>query len=641
MTRVLIMSSGRHMKIGFSTQTNLLLPRIQAAGYEVVMFALGEVMGEPHVDKDGILTLGTMDDWYGNDAYPLHMEWTQPDFSLSFVNSWMLNPGTIGKWPHAAMEMVECDPMRPKDLRALRNGPRWHLVPSQFGMRVMTDAGFDPIYSPLGVDTNAFIPGDRQAARERMQARADGHAADRGFDWQLGDKFLAVMVGMNNIVPPRKGFYEGLAAFKIFHDRHPDSVLYIHTRMNAHKGINIINDVNAVKLPEGVLDYPNQYFYANGMIPDAWLNDAYNAADVLLHPSHMEGFGLPIVEAQAAGCPVIVTDYASMPELVFSGCSIPGQKYPAQDGWYWCRPRIEALVDALEEAYQKREDGKRREAARAGALAYDIDKVFAEHMIPTLARITEEAKGHAEWGLATAMKREREIEVNGVRLTVRTQQDEDVAHDVQREYFPDIIDYTKIKRAVDVGAHIGAWTLFVKSQSPDAQIVAIEANPENAALLRQNVNHGTQGVTVLEGMCAYTPGEYDMLIDPNSTGGHTLVKRGADVPRHGDYSIRRAYEGRQYRLFNAFDALRTLTTAAMEPVFDVLKLDCEGGEYDILMNANVRELAAFRYIVGEYHNEMGDIAATLLRLEPWFTVRALRPQADEKFGLFCLERKDR
>src|SRR5205823_2035716 len=51
-----------------------------------------------------------------------------------------------------------------------------------------------------------------------------------------------------------------------------------------------------------------------------WIEDEerallYSAADVLLYPSLYEGFGLPILEAMACGCPVITSNISSMPEV--------------------------------------------------------------------------------------------------------------------------------------------------------------------------------------------------------------------------------------------------------------------------------------------------------------------------------------
>ena len=49
------------------------------------------------------------------------------------------------------------------------------------------------------------------------------------------------------------------------------------------------------------------------------LNRLYNEALCLLYPSDYEGFGLPVLEAQKAGCPVIAQQASSIPEVMGNG----------------------------------------------------------------------------------------------------------------------------------------------------------------------------------------------------------------------------------------------------------------------------------------------------------------------------------
>ena len=53
-----------------------------------------------------------------------------------------------------------------------------------------------------------------------------------------------------------------------------------------------------------------------GIVSDARLVSLYQQASVFLFPSLYEGFGLPVLEAMACGCPVIASNTSSLPEVV-------------------------------------------------------------------------------------------------------------------------------------------------------------------------------------------------------------------------------------------------------------------------------------------------------------------------------------
>lgn len=53
-----------------------------------------------------------------------------------------------------------------------------------------------------------------------------------------------------------------------------------------------------------------------GYVPDGELKDLYAESDLFLFPSLYEGFGLPALEAMAAGVPVVAANTSSLPEVV-------------------------------------------------------------------------------------------------------------------------------------------------------------------------------------------------------------------------------------------------------------------------------------------------------------------------------------
>jgi len=53
---------------------------------------------------------------------------------------------------------------------------------------------------------------------------------------------------------------------------------------------------------------------------DEELKELYSHAIALIYPSRYEGFGLPVLEAMACGCPVITTSASSLPEVGGQAC---------------------------------------------------------------------------------------------------------------------------------------------------------------------------------------------------------------------------------------------------------------------------------------------------------------------------------
>jgi glycosyltransferase involved in cell wall biosynthesis len=160
-------------------------------------------------------------------------------------------------------------------------------------------------------------------------------------------------------------------------------------------GVKLERLLKAVNAPMDRIRTVPQFAYRQGL-DQAVLAKCYTASDVLLQPSRGEGFGLPVLEAQACSTPgVIVTNWTAMPELVGVGWKVGGQPEwdELQTGW-WMTPNVEEIVDALEQSYALKGDTEKAKAASEAAVAfasnYSTEKVYAENWRPILKQIESE-----------------------------------------------------------------------------------------------------------------------------------------------------------------------------------------------------------------------------------------------------------
>ncbi|MDT0688831.1 glycosyltransferase family 1 protein [Salegentibacter sp. F188] len=112
-------------------------------------------------------------------------------------------------------------------------------------------------------------------------------------------------------------------------------------------------------------------------VPDEVVKTAYSGATVFLFPSLAEGFGWPIAEAMASGCPVITTDEAPMTEVAGeAGFLISRQPKNSVNIENWANDSAEVLNTVINLTQQKREEyiGK----GIVNARRFDQDKALDE-----------------------------------------------------------------------------------------------------------------------------------------------------------------------------------------------------------------------------------------------------------------------
>jgi glycosyltransferase involved in cell wall biosynthesis len=111
----------------------------------------------------------------------------------------------------------------------------------------------------------------------------------------------------------------------------------------------------------------------------------HNCADVLLGTTGGEGFFLPGLEAQACGVPIVVTDYASAPEICGVGLTVPPSDYVILNspGTRYALADIDKTAEALTKiANADREKLARK--ARAFAERYDWSRIMSDYWQPFL-----------------------------------------------------------------------------------------------------------------------------------------------------------------------------------------------------------------------------------------------------------------
>lgn len=374
--KILIHSNGPMVPSGYGRQIKLLAPRLKAAGHDVAISAFYGLSGSPILwEGIPILPAGGRD--YGTDVLVEHAQNHGADVVLTLMDFWKLAPiaDRLRELRVLAWLPIDCYPLGTPDRVTLLNSGAQPVAMSLFGRDQLRDAGFGEVPEvPHAYDAAVFRPpADRQGLRRELGL----------------DEFFLVGICAANNDAYRKAFPEQFQAFRDFAENHDDARLMVHSRVDSAGGFPLFQLAQDFGIADKVI-FSDQYAQTAGLMTDAMMADWFGCLDVLSACSYAEGFGVPIVEAQACGTPVISGTASAMNEVNMTGRRLDGDEWwnPVHRAW-WSRPRHWDITHMYELHYANR--GARVDDSMVAC--YNADYVVEEYWLPLLNEIEKRHGG--------------------------------------------------------------------------------------------------------------------------------------------------------------------------------------------------------------------------------------------------------
>ena len=266
------------------------------------------------------------------------------------------------------------------------------LIISQFGADEANKIGVEAEHLQIGIDTTAWTIPDKE---QKQQLRGAF-----GFE---EDTFAILTVADNQ---ERKNLAAAFKMFAKFTQDDKDARYVLVTREHNPVGWKLRDLASE---PDYNINDKLIIFERGLAFRDLWA--IYAACDLFLLPSKAEGLGLPILEAMAAGLPVMATDCTGMKELIEAGGGFQMEynhvhRDPFGNGRrYWVD--IDKGAELLQDIYERRD---KLEPIILGAREY-IEGRQWEITIEQLERAVQEAhKSHS----ALVAANEADTTMNGV-----------------------------------------------------------------------------------------------------------------------------------------------------------------------------------------------------------------------------------
>lgn len=181
----------------------------------------------------------------------------------------------------------------------------------------------------------------------------------------------------------------------------------------------------------------------------------------------------------------------------------------------------------------------------------------------------------------------------------------------------------------DIGANIGIVSLWLSEKYPKAEIHAFEPIPANVALLRQNTAHKENIVVHPYGLSnERKQTKVYSNSDTNNLGGFSEHRRDNDPQNAGNFAL----ADFEIEIRDVRDVIHELDIEGI----DLIKIDTEGGEFEIISSIPETILSRVSWVMGELHGR--STFETLSHLDRWMSVGAVKRIGSEVFTFQALNR---
>lgn len=360
MSKILIHSNAPWVPSGYGKQTAHLVRVLAELGHEVVVSSFCGLTGSP-IEWNGVTVLPSGQYEYGVDVLLPHIENVKPDLTIALMDIWKLGPlaDALKKVNLAGWVPADCTPLSRLDEAFFKTSGARPIAMSRFGEQQLLDAGLKPLYAPHVVDRQLFKPLDDEMRTQYRQAMG------------VDGRFVIGLCAANNDAT-RKGFPEQFEAFRAFHKKHPEALLWVHSIAKAARGLDLQRLALEIGIEPESIRIADTYAQTVGVFDDSLLADWYGILDVLSACSYAEAFGVPLIEAQACGTPVVATVGSAMMQTMGHGFRVMGDPFWNHvHGAWWDRPKVESIVRAYDKA--RVQASTRRVEARDFSGEFDVE----------------------------------------------------------------------------------------------------------------------------------------------------------------------------------------------------------------------------------------------------------------------------